>query len=461
MIKLKDNSYKSINEIKEYLKIENISEEEIEKNINSLEKISQRTIKNIIENDNLLIFPSDLNKSKNIEENKTIFNIYNNEVRTNNIMGFIGYNDTQIKITSRFASDDKDYFLHYMLQKVLCFNIFDLQHSSDKDDSFDFLIYMFIHFFQKAIRQGIYKSYQKREYNDANVRGTIDINRHIKNNIPFNGKVAYRTREYSHDNDITQLIRHTIEYINTKSRGILNIAKEEVKSSILQIIEATPRYDKNKRQNIINKNLKKLNHPYFYEYEPLRKICVQILRHEEIKYGREEDKIYGILFDGAYLWAGYIWTILKDLDFKHPRNKEQAGGINLLDNKWSVYHDFYNYDKKIVLDTKYKMLNKDNDKIDGSDKHQIISYVYTLGAKKGGFVYPSENKEFCFDNIGILNREYNKNILEDYSPSIFKYAFLIQNKKSNEENFENINDFKIEIEKSENDFKEKIEKEFE
>ena len=455
-IPLIDNRSHAIKELKYFKTEEKISEEDI----NSLKEISQRTIKNIIENDNLLIFPSDLNKSKNIEENKTIFNIYNNEVRTNNIMGFIGYNDTQIKITSRFASDDKDYFLHYMLQKVLCFNIFDLQHSSDKDDSFYFLIYMFIHFFQKAIRQGIYKSYQKREYNDANVRGTIDINRHIKNNIPFNGKVAYRTREYSHDNDITQLIRHTIEYINTKSRGILNIAKEEVKSSILQIIEATPRYDRNKRQNIINKNLKKLNHPYFYEYEPLRKICVQILRHEEIKYGREEDKIYGILFDGAYLWEEYIWTILEDLNFKHPRNKEQAGGINLLDNKWSVYPDFYNYDKKIVLDTKYKMLNKDNDKIDGSDKHQIISYVYTLGAKKGGFVYPSENKEFCFDNIGILNREYNKNILEDYNPSIFKYAFLIQNKKSNEENFENINDFKIEIEKSENDFKEKIENEF-
>ena len=185
------------------------------------------------------------------------------------------------------------------------------------------------------------------------------------------------------------------------------------------------------------------------------------MRHEEIKYGREEDKIYGILFDGAYLWEEYIWTILKDLNFKHPRNKEKTDGINLLDNKWSVYPDFYNYDKKIVLDTKYKMLNKDNDKIDGSDKHQIISYVYTLGAKKGGFVYPSEDKKFCFDNIGILNREYNKNILEDYSPSIFKYAFLIQNKKSNEENFENINDFKIEIEKSENDFKEKIENEFE
>lgn len=455
MIKLKDNSYKSINEIKENLKSENknISDEDIEKDINSLKEISHRTIKNIIENDNLLIFPSDLNKSKDIDDSKTIFNIYNNEVRTNNIMGFIGYNDTQIKITSRFATDKNDYFLHYMLQKVLCLNIFDLQHSTNKDDSFDFLIYMFLDLFQKAIRQGIFKSYQNREYNNANVRGVIDINRHIKNNIPFNGKIAYNTREYSYDNNITQLIRHTIEYINTKSRGILNI-NEDIKSGVFQIIEATKRYDKNKRQSIINKNLKKLNHPYFYEYEPLRKICVQILRHEELKYGREENKIYGILFDGAYLWEEYIYTILKDLDFLHPRNKEKTDGINLLNKKWTVYPDFYNYNKQIVLDTKYKRLeNKDNDKIDGSDKHQIISYVYTLGAKIGAFIYPiKETKEDLKSLIGELNNSKNNGILK---ASIHKCGFLIPN-----ENFKNIKEFANKIKTSEDNFKEKIENKF-
>lgn len=444
IIQIADNNYKGVS----------IDKSDIE----NIKQFANKKIKYLKEN-NLFILSK--NSFKDDIENSDIIELdeVNNKIYSNNIMGFIGYNDTQIKITSRFASNENDYFLHYMLQKVLCLNIFDLQHSTNKDDSFDFLIYMFLDLFQKAIRQGIFKSYQNREYNDANVRGVIDINRHIKNNIPFNGKIAYNTREYSYDNNITQLIRHTIEYINTKSRGILNI-NEDIKSGVFQIIEATKRYDKNKRQSIINKNLKKLNHPYFYEYEPLRKICIQILRHEELKYGREENKIYGILFDGAYLWEEYIYTILKDLDFLHPRNKEKTDGINLLNKKWTVYPDFYNYNKQIVLDTKYKMLNKDNDKIDGSDKHQIISYVYTLGAKIGGFVYPSENKEFSFDNIGILNREYNKNILEDYSPSIFKYAFLIPNKKSNKENFENINDFKKEIEKSENDFKKKIKNEF-
>lgn len=454
MIKLKDNSYKSINEIKENLKSENknISDEDIEEDINSLEKISHRTIKNIIENDNLLIFPSDLNKSKDIDDSKTIFNIYNDKILTNNLMGFIGYNDTKIKITSRFASNENDYFLHYMLQKVLCLNIFDLQHSTNKDDSFDFLIYMFLDLFQKAIRQGIFKSYQKREYNDANVRGVIDINRHIKNNIPFNGKIAYNTREYSYDNNITQLIRHTIEYINTKSRGILNI-NEDIKSGVFQIIEATKRYDKNKRQSIINKNLKKLNHPYFYEYEPLRKICIQILRHEELKYGREENKIYGILFDGAYLWEEYIWTILKDLNFKHPENKTGKGGINLLEKDWEVFPDFYkiNNEKNIVLDTKYKRLeNKD---IDRNDKHQIISYVYTLGAKIGAFIYPiKETKEDLKSLIGELNNSKNNGILK---ASIHKCGFLIPN-----ENFKNIKEFANKIKTSEDNFKKKLKTNF-
>ena len=445
IIQIADNNYKGVS----------IDKTDIE----NIKQFANKKIKYLKEN-NLFILSK--NSFKDDIENSDIIELdeVNNKIYSNNIMGFIGYNDTQIKITSRFTpNSDKDYFLHYMLQKVFYSNIFNWEYTTERDYSFDFLIYMFTYFFQKAIRQGIFKSYQNREYNDANVRGVIDINRHIKNNIPFNGKIAYNTREYSYDDNITQLIRHTIEYINTKSRGILNI-NEDIKSGVFQIIEATKRYDKNKRQSIINKNLKKLNHPYFYEYEPLRKICIQILRHEELKYGREENKIYGILFDGAYLWEEYIYTILKDLDFLHPRNKEKTDGINLLNKKWTVYPDFYNYNKQIVLDTKYKMLNKDNDKIDGSDKHQIISYDYTLGAKIGGFVYPSENKEFSFDNIGILNREYNKNILEDYSPSIFKYAFLIPNKKSNKENFENINDFKKEIEKSENDFKEKIKNEF-
>lgn len=416
MIKLKDNSKKEL------------SKDEI----NSLKEIAGKTLHNI--KDNIIIFPNSIKESKDLEENSRIFDIINDSILTNNIMGFISYNNTQIKISSRFAvNDNEDYFLHYMLMKVLSLNIVNLEHSKDYDDSFDFLIYMFINFFKRALRQGLFKQYKSIKHNDSNVKGTIDINRYIKNNIPFNGKISYNTREYSYDNNITQLIRHTIEYINTKNRYILSY-DSEIKNYVQQIFYSTSSYERNKRESIINKNLKKLSHPYYYEYEPLRKICIQILRHEKLKYGSNDNTVYGLLFDGAWLFEEYLNTFLSKEKFIHAENRKSSGGINLLKEKWEVYPDFYKKNN-IVLDAKYKKLDKkSNEDIDRNDKHQIVSYAYTLNAKKAGFVYPLEDNSNIdkTEKIGILNNA---------DCGIYKYALKIPSKKLNGENFNNIKEF--------------------
>ncbi len=424
MVKLKDNTQHKIHN--------NISKEDII----SIKEISGKTISAI--KDNIIIFPNSIKESKDLEENSKIFDILNDSIQTNNIMGFISYNNTQIKISSRFAfNDNEDYFLHYMLMKVLSLNVINLEHSKDYDDSFDFLIYMFISFFKRALRQGLFKQYKLIKHNDSNVKGTIDINRYIKNNIPFNGKISYDTREYSYDNNITQLIRHTIEYINTKNKYILSY-DNEIKDYTYQIFYSTPSYERNKRESIINKNLKQLSHPYYYEYEPLRKICIQILRHEKLKYGNNDNTVYGLLFDGAWLFEEYLNSFLCKEKFIHAENRNSKNGIKLLDNGWRVYPDFYKIenDNNIVLDAKYKRLNySDSESIDRNDKHQIVSYAYTLNAKKAGFIYPTEIDNYKENTyIGKLN---NKNI----DCEIHKYALKIPSKKSNGENFNNIKDF--------------------
>lgn len=191
--------------------------------------------------------------------------------------------------------------------------------------------------------QGIYKEYQRNEYNNANVRGTIDINRHLKLNLPFNGRVAYRTREFSHDNHVTELIRHTIEYISKTIFGKALLENDaETRTSVAQIVSATPHYSRQEREKIIKSNLKAINHPYFSRYTPLQKLCLRILRHERIKYGLKEDKIYGILFDVSYLWEEYLATILTKQRFEHPNNKKGKGRIYLAkQNRFPRYPDFY------------------------------------------------------------------------------------------------------------------------
>ena len=310
-------------------------------------------------------------------------------------MGFIGVGNLQIKIKSRFDKGRDDFLLHYMLQKVLSFNLFDLSHNNEQEDVFDFIMFMFPYFLKAAMRQGVYREYQNYRHNDANLKGAIDVGRHIARNIPFVGSIAYSTREYSHDNNMTELIRHTIEFMKTKKYGqaVLNIDRETIEN-VNAIVEHTPLYNKSDRNSIISKNLRMKSHPYYTEYRPLQTLCLQILRMEEVKYGESDEEICGILFDGAWLWEEYVNTILSKQGFVHPENKRHKGGIYLFEGHSGIrYPDFYKDD--IVLDAKYKRLGSYNkvSMVDPDDVHQVMAYMSALHVNKGGFIAPLENKQ--------------------------------------------------------------------
>lgn len=351
------------------------------------EKISDK----VDDNPNLLIFPRDLHHHGDEIGESHIISMRDDMISTGNIMGFVGVNDTLIDIKSRFAKEDgDDYFLHYMLQKVFSINLFDIKHTTNKEQIFDFLLYLFPHFLKKALAQGLFKKYRRFEHNDANIRGPINISRHIRENIPFRGTVAYTTREHSYDNEITQLVRHTIEYIRTTKfgSGILN-NDTETKDCVSQIVMATQTYNARERQKVINRNLRPVRHPYFSEYTPLQKICLQILRHESLKYGHEKDKIYGILFDGAWLWEEYLNTILKKLSFTHPRNRVDNTGKKFfsIPARVLVQPDFF-IENKIVLDAKYKGHTSLFENNQREDRFQLLAYMHIFKAPIGALIVP-------------------------------------------------------------------------
>lgn len=300
----------------------------------SLFPIADKTIAELCrENENLLIFPYSIESSDDRIGESSVMSILNTDdpekvrISTGNVMGFIGVGNLQIKIKSRFDKGRDDFLLHYMLQKVLSFNLFDLSHNNEQEDVFDFIMFMFPYFLKAAMRQGVYREYQNFRHNDANLKGTIDVGRHIARNIPFVGNIAYSTREYSHDNNMTELIRHTIEFMKTKKYGqaVLNIDRETIEN-VNSIVEHTPLYNKSDRNCNISKNLRLKTHPYYTEYRPLQTLCLQILRMEEVKYGESDEEICGILFDGAWLWEEYVNTILSKQGFVHPENKRHRGG---------------------------------------------------------------------------------------------------------------------------------------
>ena len=201
-----------------------------------------------------------------------------------------------------------------------------------------------------------------------------------------------------------QLIRHTIEYMkNQKSigRGVLDnlsISRENV----AEIVRVTPSYKLAARAKIIRLNqTKPLRHAYFREYRKLQELCLMILNREKHGLGYQEQKIHGILFDVAWLWEEYVYTLLPK-DFIHPRNKDKTDGVSVFsDRKRKVFPDFYNRELRTVLDAKYKKLEFTEKGIKREDLFQLISYSYILKADQAGLVFPS--KEKVVDNeIGKL-----------------------------------------------------------
>jgi len=410
---------------------------ETEQDRENLSHIAKKCDFDIEKNRDLLIFPKKwqlgIKKIKifEIDEKK-------DELITNNIIGFIGYNETKLTISSRFYPENNDFFLHYMLSKVFGINVVNLNFSQGAENIHDFLPYLFPSYLQEALSQGLYKKYKRNQYNDANIKGVIDINRHLKINIPFAGKIAYTTREHSYDNSVTQLIRHTIEHLRTcgnLQRFLTNNA--ETRANVLQIEYSTPTYKKNELQKVITENLKFINHPYFTKYRDLQKLCLQILRREKTNFGAK-DKIHGLLFDGAWLWEEYVATILRKKEIDHRLKRKDWLFIG---KKQEIKPDFIKKLKdkniaKFIGDAKYKPIDAE-DKDNTKDYYQIITYMFRYSCKKGYIIFPCANdyKE---------NRVIDSEVFDDDNLSqVIEFGLKIPS------NLENFNEFVKEIKKKE------------
>ena len=356
-------------------------------------KLSQalldRTLDNLSREDNIFIFPNDLTHTPDLDKDQKIFETVNQEIKTGNVIGFLGYGQERLTISSRFSDESNDHFLHYLLQKVLNINLTSLDVGlSPEDKLYQLLIYLFPKYLQAALRKGLYKEYQRFFHNDSHVKGVLDVGNHMKKNLPFMGNIAYTTREFTYDNPLMQLIRHTIEYIkNQKSFGVLLDSNRENMTGITRV---TPAYKLANRAKIIRMNkIKPIRHAYFREYRKLQELCLMILNREKHGLGPQAQRVHGILFDVAWLWEEYVYTLLPK-GFVHPRNKDKTDGISVFSvGKRKVYPDFYDRERKIVLDAKYKKLEFTEKGINREDLFQLISYSYILKAEKAGLIFPS------------------------------------------------------------------------
>lgn len=335
----------------------------------------------------MFVFPEMLRDTEDITRDQMILQSVNDCYCSGNVMGFLGYGEERLAIESRFSTGDNDYFFQYLLERVLDFpNIVNLETNAERDNRmYSLLLFLFPSFLAKAMRKGPFKTYVRNQYNDGNVRGTIDITRHIRENTPFIGNIAYSQREYSYDNHLMQLVRHTVEYIRRKPYGKNLLVK--VKDEVRLVIDATPGYDSKTLQKVLIQNQKgAIRHAYYHEYRALQQLCILILQNERVNVGLGARRIYGILFDGAWLWEEYVSQLVEDA-FYHPRNKGGKGGQWLFaGGSGLIYPDFIgkNPHDRILADAKYKPAEN----IGNKDYLQLLAYMLRFDVKKAYYFYP-------------------------------------------------------------------------
>ena len=398
-------------------------------------KIADKTLEQL-EQESLFVFTNILKNTEDLSNNQMIIKSLSDYYCTENVLGFIGYGDERLVIKSRF-SDDKDFFFQYLLKKVFKFqNFLKLETNSDFSNSlFNFLLFLFPNYLNKAMRKGLFKKYINNKYNDENIKGVIDIDRHIKKNIPFDGKVAYNQREFSYDNNLMELVRHTIEFIKRKPYG--NCLLIKVKNEVKKVIDATYNYKKEDKQKIIEWNKKNsIHHAFYHEYCLLQRICLLILRYRGHNIGSGFKRIYGILFDGAWLWEEYVNLLIDDY-FYHPKNKAGIGAQRLFCNNIGlIYPDFISRDfnPRKIADAKYKPYTN----IGNQDYLQILAYMYRFDAKIGYFLYPeSDNTE---DKQLLLNSgtTFDNNVKPRNDIRVIKHGLKIPKNVKDYETFESL-----------------------
>lgn len=420
VLKIKDNSCHS----KEYFN--NVA------NITST--IADKTLKQL-EREGIFVFPEIVEDAEDITSDQMIIRSINGEYWSSNVMGFLGRSDERLIIESRFCNEEEDWFFQYLLERVLDFpNIVELKSDASEDNRlFNFLLFLFPYVLKTAMRKGVYKQYICRKYNDTNIKGIIDIGRHIIINTPFVGNVAYNQREFSFDNDVMELVRHTIEFIKRKPYGNLLLAK--VKEEVNVVTDTTAKYKLYDRNKIIEQNKKNpVRHAYYREYSALQRLCLLILQHRRHQIGTGARQIYGILFDGAWLWEEYL-NLLVGASFYHPRNKRREGAQRLFNNSSGlVYPDFISreQDERIIADAKYKPI----DNIGNGDYLQVLAYMFRFNAKSGYFFYPEVNEKQTNKTLWVNSgTTYEKNVVARNDVCVTKLGLLIPSDANSYDDF--------------------------
>ena len=343
--------------------------------------------------------------------------------QTGNYVGKFVWQRLEIDIKSRFSNTFLERMLNFANDIFLDdASITGKDNIDDLDISKYIIYYMFVQNLEKAFLLGLPKAYRSIEHHEMKLKGKIDINKFIKYDIPFQGKISSVSREQKEIQEIIDVLYKAVKIIDKNNKAFLkNIS--HIKTHLKQY--KSNNYVSNETINRALKS-KALQNPIFAPYKKVLEYARFIINGNSIKNDGKQET-FGFIINVAELFEIYITKLLQkefsDWYVESPK-------IELYSNQFFARKIIPDIVMKkdndvIVFDTKYKkMLMRDRYQnggdVDRNDFFQINTYMSyyqnhpdKYNVKIGGLLYPIEksfieNKYICHSQswFGNLNTKF-------------------------------------------------------
>ena len=356
----------------------------------------------------------------NLDNDYEFFKISKDSIIVQNFVGTIPLDDIQIEILPKIPlvenniEEEKIRFLE-ILQSIDYFKekLFNKSKIAIKDTSIlEIFIQFFIEEVEKIVKKGLIYRYENKKENLNMFKGKLDINNHIKYNFSHKEKFYIKFDEFSVNSLENIFIKMTIQKLKKIS---FNSKNKENLDRIGHYFE---------KVSILENSIENLKYITFDRTNGYYKNAIQwakiFLNNQSSSiFSTNNGEITSILFPMENIFENYILNKLRNLIQEKYYNQFI---IKTQDNSCSIFSniDFNNTKIKndilrvkpdiviknketkeiFILDTKWKVLNKSDDKfkISTEDIYQMFTYVKTYNdrsknyiCKKAYLIYPATN----------------------------------------------------------------------
>ncbi|ALQ41046.1 restriction endonuclease [Fusobacterium hwasookii ChDC F174] len=356
----------------------------------------------------------------NLDNDYEFFKISKDSIIVQNFVGTIPLDDIQIEILPKIPlvenniEEEKIRFLE-ILQSIDYFKekLFNKLKIAIKDTSIlEIFIQFFIEEVEKIVKKGLIYRYENKKENLNMFKGKLDINNHIKYNFSHKEKFYVKFDEFSVNSLENIFIKMTIQKLKKIS---FNSKNKENLDRIGHYFE---------KVSILENSIENLEYITFDRTNGYYKNAIQwakiFLNNQSSSiFSTNNGEITSILFPMENIFENYIINKLRNLIQEKYYNqfiiKTQDNSCSIFSNidfnNTKIENDILRVKPDIViknketkeifiLDTKWKVLNKSDDKfkISTEDIYQMFTYVKTYNdrsknyiCKKAYLIYPATN----------------------------------------------------------------------